>query len=557
LTASTLNLQQASGPFPTNQMKPHKLTPPRDLRPSEEASHIFRQDCSRSIPQLWLDLLLDEPRDEPRALSNDEARRVEYVALFVKARGNPLSEEELLGELARRFPALRTRIESTRPHLLAAKFEVSRAEPKGGDEKATAGRWEETDGVAESARRAKLGSIINDVPGFSFEQEIMMVYEAHLPLTDDALERIWESFDQDLSRLVGEDYESLGWVSFATRGVAVGPRRNPDTPAGAEDFVNACKLLYRRLRKEGLENPASVPSARRWWAMQAGVFLKAYRPQVLVDDDMRLLRGLAAFTLAQLRVALKTVPPGESDEADRRFSQRLQAYSLATQCLLIVDDLAFMLSQLLQLLRVSPVPLVGDDLAYWRGWRSGVLERIPLNLVNSVHCMAAGGETADFKLRRVREDLARFCLGRIGQRKGEKCGAGFAATETLVEPDPFWRACYMHAVDSLRVNPENKGHRALYWSMHHDPDDMVRDVAKDLYPRVERKREIADGSSPRRPLITAIWWMLQAHLLGLGVEPDETAIQATLAAMVRRTTESLSPAITAGGDEHPEPAHTK
>lgn len=286
--------------------------------------------------------------------------------------------------------------------------------------------------------------------------------------------------------------------------------------------------------------------------MQSGVFLAGWRSEAISQDDLKLLRGLASFTLAQIRRELAGVAKGDADEAERCFGLWLKTYHLATHCLLIVDDLAFLMSQLLQLLRASPVAVVGEDLSYWRDRRMAGPNIIGLNLINAVHGMATKSREEDPKLRGVREELALFCLSRLGQKKGEKCGDGLARAETMVEPDPYWRACYMHAVDALRVNPDNKGHRTLYWSMKHDPEAEVREVAKELYPRVERKRDIADGSSPRRPLITAVWWMLQAHRLSLGLDVDDTAIHATLAAMVRRTTESFPSTMTAEDNQNQE-----
>ena len=450
------------------------------------------------------------------------------------------------------FPELRMRIEKMRLDLLAAKFEEVHADLASDASSVPAAVRAKLEKTSEVAKLKTLGALVGDRPCTNWEKEIINVYEAHLPLADEALEQIWASFETDLAMIVGENYESWGWVGFGFRGVVPGPRPEPEPPAGGESFVNGCETLYRRLQKEGLENAAKAPPARRWWAMQTGVFLKAYRPETLEENDTRLLRLLAGFTLAQVRVELREVARGDATEAERRFGCRLNSYTLATHCLTVVDDLAFMLSQLLQLLRVSPVPLVGDDLAYWRDSRGGLLQRIPVNLVNSVHIMAARAEKYDPKLRGVREDLARFCIGRIGQKKGKKCDEGLAPTSSLVEQDPYWRACYLHAVDALRTNPDDKGHRAFYWSMHHDPEEDIRELAKELYPRVERKRDIADGSSPRRPLITAIWWMLQAHRLGMRLDVDDTAIHATLADMMRRTTETLSPAIPAGDSENPE-----
>jgi hypothetical protein len=109
--------------------------------------------------------------------------------------------------------------------------------------------------------------------------------------------------------------------------------------------------------------------------------------------------------------------------------------------------------------------------------------------------------------------------------------------DSLVEPCPHWRISYLYAIDSLRINPGGKGHERFFWAKDYDPDEIVRDVAKELYPRVRRNRNIPDNSSPRRPLITAVWWLFQAHRLSLNLSIDEEGSLETLASLMRRTTE--------------------
>ncbi|NBU11793.1 MAG: hypothetical protein EBS84_22815, partial [Proteobacteria bacterium] len=156
---------------------------------------------------------------------------------------------------------------------------------------------------------------------------------------------------------------------------------------------------------------------------------------------------------------------------------------------------------------------------------------------HSVHQFSPGLGDEQPEAGSARTEFAEFCLGRIGQRKGAPKSDGFAPTATLIEPNPIWRQCYLHATCALQANPEGKGQNVANWAMKHDPDAAVRNAAKKAYSHLRNMPATSGKVSPRRPHITAIWWLLQAHLLALGGQLDTEGIHLTLAAFMRRTTE--------------------
>lgn len=145
-------------------------------------------------------------------------------------------------------------------------------------------------------------------------------------------------------------------------------------------------------------------------------------------------------------------------------------------------------------------------------------------------------------LRDLREKFADFCLGRLRSKKTGKSGTGVKGLDDgFVEERPAWRQCYVLALSALRVNPGGRAHRTLFWVANHDPDESVREFAKEAHKRVRHldrtKSNLDAGASPRRPLFEAFFWLRQAHLLTLGIEIDEAGARRTLRKELHRTRE--------------------
>lgn len=296
------------------------------------------------------------------------------------------------------------------------------------------------------------------------------------------------------------------------------------------------KLL--ELLGQNFRRPASKDLT---WAVRE-IALMAYETDLwpwdrskIPQDVAQRLRALGAYGMAQLRNALADDP----ERAAALFLEHLSEYRQLVRVLMRFGGLGFTSRQLVQLLRVIRKPAVERNLSYWGlpESRTVPFDAVAMDLIHSVHLLSPGLGNEQPEAGVARTEFAEFCLGRIGQRKGTPKSDGLAPTESLIEPNPIWRQCYLHATCALLANPEGKGQHVAYWAMNHDPDATVRNAAKEAYSLLRNMPATRATVSPRRPHITAIWWLLQAHLLALGEHLDTEGIHLTLAAFMRRTTE--------------------
>ena len=309
---------------------------------------------------------------------------------------------------------------------------------------------------------------------------------------------------------------------------------------GAFARESAKEILGKLLELNG-QNFRSPVSKDLNWAVRE-IALMAYETDLWPWDRSKLpvevikrLRDLGAFGMAQLRNAIADDP----EHSELLFLEKLSDYRQLFRVLTVFGGLGFTSRQLMQLLRVIPKPVVERNLSYWGlpELRTVPFDVIAMDLIHSVHQLCPGYGTEQPEAGDARIEFAEFCLGRIGQRKGAPKSNGPAPTETLIEQNPIWRQCYLHATCALLANPEGKGQHVAYWAMKHDPDEAVRTAAKTAYSLLRNMPKTRGNVSPRRPHITAIWWLLQAHLLALGQSLDAEGIHLTLAAFMRRTTE--------------------
>ncbi len=143
----------------------------------------------------------------------------------------------------------------------------------------------------------------------------------------------------------------------------------------------------------------------------------------------------------------------------------------------------------------------------------------------------------DPHLRDLREEFAKFCLGRLKTKVSGKSGNN----DDFLEPRPVWRRIYVQAITALRVNPGGRAHKMLSWTANNDPDEETRELAKRAHKKIRRlnrgKSNLDVGASPRRPLFEACWWLRQAHLISLGIRPDHDGARRTLRKDLHRTRE--------------------
>ena len=95
----------------------------------------------------------------------------------------------------------------------------------------------------------------------------------------------------------------------------------------------------------------------------------------------------------------------------------------------------------------------------------------------------------------LREEFARFCLERL---------------ET--ERRPMWRQGYVQALGKLRVDPGGSTRDTLLRLSDHDPDELVRELAKTVHNHFGNDQH---EEFPGHPLLEAFWFLRQSHRLEL------------------------------------------
>lgn len=198
--------------------------------------------------------------------------------------------------------------------------------------------------------------------------------------------------------------------------------------------------------------------------------------------------------------------------------------------------------------RALSTPAVARDLRYWqerdredppKPWSD--LVAWPINLFHA----STGAEEShgDLGLVKLRGEIAMFCIERLVDRwskaereEAKRQGRG-RTNNDMLERSPEWRYCMIRAVSALGINPERKGHRTLNVSAELDPDADVREAARQCYEQLRRNTGLPKGVSPRRAILSALWWIRQGHLLGLGIQPDPDGAQRTRVKELARTKE--------------------
>ncbi len=199
-------------------------------------------------------------------------------------------------------------------------------------------------------------------------------------------------------------------------------------------------------------------------------------------------------------------------------------------------------------LRALAAPAVASDLRYWsepdrepapEPWN--VVLEWPVNLF---HAYVGGEQRSDPELLSLRSQFASFCLERLVDRWGKaereqaRRDGRQRTNDDMIERSPEWRYAYVRAVSVLGVNPEGKGHRVLNTAAEIDPDPDVREAAKHAYEQLRRGLGLPDDTSPRRAIMSALWWIRQGHLHGLEIKPDADGAQRTRMKELTRTKEA-------------------
>lgn len=297
--------------------------------------------------------------------------------------------------------------------------------------------------------------------------------------------------------------------------------------------VPIAETLCRRRRDEAREADATLTRccwAYATWAIEAD-------PDCLTVDREP-LRALALAELGRIRGWLRD----RSGEGEQRFAEHHDYLHTALFFVLRTDEKSLweVLRRLLLALREVKHRAVPLDL---RSWDEKDLEPLPSpwgwipDHIARVLELHLGRELErDPALEQLRARLAQHCLDRLKTRKRVPDDV-LVTEDDLVEPDPLWRAGYVHAVHELHVNPGGRGHELLAWSMRRDPSDLVRGDAEAVHTALRRGHKLPPGVSPRRAVFAAIWWLKQAHVFSLQEEPDRAGALRTRRKEARRARE--------------------
>jgi hypothetical protein len=538
--ASTLILAKIASLGSTQMNMQHRYpVAPATVSLAQQSRAVLLEAGTLLPPSLVIRAILDDSDSALRELSNEELRRLAILSSVTEIVGlDPIGPERWIDELSTKLPELRERLVILRRQD-AAQFTVT---------KSSAPRW-----VANIGGMPQESQLNWSVPLTNPRLEKEFVRRAEADGVQAAVDCLPEWLTgkngEEMLRSAWELHEFLGSIDATIRRVPRYVDRGDYSEAGSLYHDIAAKV-FERLNTE-LGDPVDargngpLREATLRYALMA--FSGAEKP---VDDQLKKrLVAIAKLDLATMRAACAE---GHTAEGYSKFNERTTHFHACCAALCSYGSLAEALPQLVLLFRSLSVAAVAADLNYWEagslpfadGNFGNIFQFIPGALIGAVHNCGACEATRDPALVEAREKLAAFCLSRLGQKKGSPKpeASNYADVETLVEESKDWRICYVRAAESLRVNPGGRGHHILHWAASHDPDPTVRAAAKEACATLRRQPALKAGSSPRRPLITALWWLFQAHRLKLGFPIDPIGIQETLAAFLRRTTERASSA---------------
>jgi len=280
--------------------------------------------------------------------------------------------------------------------------------------------------------------------------------------------------------------------------------------------------------------------------------------QGLEPPERRALSSVATETLALERATFRSAG-GDAEQATQAaagFDLQRRTLSDAVCLLAEYEGIWSGMKPMLLAWRALGAPAVARDLRYWnepglepvpQPWSQLVMWPIAL-----LHSHARAEEDRDPHLHRLRCELADYCLDRLLDNldKSERAAARTPrSTDEMKEPSAAWRYAYIRAFGVLGVNPKGNARRRLEISCEIDPDESVRDAASMALNTAMRNESLAEDVSPRRAILSALWWLRQGHLLALGLEPDPDGAQRTRVKELARTRERRTSAADGANQE--------
>lgn len=346
------------------------------------------------------------------------------------------------------------------------------------------------------------------------------------------------------------------WYNFSHVG--------PQLADAIEPLMDECELRGSTAGAEG----AKLKRAWLWFARGTA---EADPERIAGERQERILRAaneeLARIRPLFARAALKPantyargeghglLAPGSARAPWEDFEWEREHFDTCVNLLYHLGGVWHGMKPLLLALRALACPSVAKDLRYWPEQRPPRVGEapdelvqppepwsvVPASMINLFHAYVGKEQADDCELQELRGHLAAFCLRGLADRwpadeRDRAAENGRQRTnDDMLERSPYWRLCLIRAAMALNINPEGKGHRLLDAASRLDPEPEVRDVAHEAYEKLRRAKGLPDNVSPRRSIMTALWWVRQAHLLALGVEIDADGAQRTRVKELTRT----------------------
>ncbi|MCY4568878.1 MAG: hypothetical protein OXD49_11275 [Candidatus Poribacteria bacterium] len=311
----------------------------------------------------------------------------------------------------------------------------------------------------------------------------------------------------------------------------------------AHELIPFLELLSDR-KPEGIQECS--PLLKAWWHLSKHIYSWSMGglESELSDELRKKLVESASRHIGILRSVLRDTPEMFAEE-DAPGVPISDFYDKAFYVLLNFAPPWKRLKPLLLAFTEMTEQAVARNLRTWREHDSTdnpppIYSRVPNWIEVAMYPQNLQAEIQkDPSLQGLREEFAKFCLGRLRTKVKHKDSR--YTNKDFIEPRPVWRGCYVQALKVLGVNPGGRAHRTLFWLLNNDPDAGVREYARRVHRQVrhlDRKKPNLDkDASPRRPLFEAFWWLRQAHLFTLGVKVDQAGAMRTRRTELHRTRE--------------------
>lgn len=356
--------------------------------------------------------------------------------------------------------------------------------------------------------------------------------------------------DERFTAVVGTiaDAAATRWASSeGLRRFDIYEGHSPKWPDLLRAFGREMRVYFELADARVPQNPsAASPALRTLWMLLFRMAWDADRAVCPEKTRKRMIEAARA-DIAALRKVLEKADAAENTTEAQQFVQQLPHLRRCASLLAFHGSVFQMLKPMLLALRKLKTPAVAHDLRDWdefeddpppKPWRE-----LPAMISAVFHATVGREQVDDPDLENLRGEFCTFCLERLTDRltEAERKAAHVEGiprkNEDMTEPSPKWRYAYVRAAAALRINPGGKGHRTFHISGSLDPDEEVKAAARGAEQFLRHRGRLPERVSPRRTVMTAIWFLKQAHLRALDVYVDADGAQRTRIKELTRTKE--------------------